>query len=565
MHSPQPTGSIRLSNLVIAFALALCGPKSELRAQSARPFSKDERAYYKKWVGVPAPAIGPTAQLGMNGPRITIEEFRGKRLLLFSFDSGNFVGGGRPIEQVAEELNAVNKAVSDAGADRLAAVGFTEGTEFFFPEDGLSEPMLALRRLPKFPLAPITNRHFKEPYSMLLRPGGIVIDRNGIIIAVYPRPMNPDEIAATSRLPDWSGPTQTPPLQDPWEGKEPPMPTRSFVRQWRKTIPSNAPNPMPSHRSPVIALGHGDWNRDGRDDILAINADGVMRVLDSDGKLQQEFTLPGRPNYVAPVIICAELKPTVVAAFQHPEGWPSEIPLISSNGRSVWTYGPTGAGIDSAAFADLDGDGKQELIVGYNGGAGLHVVSCDDERRWHVDSVANVWQVAGLDARGGRPGLVLCTSARGEITVFDNCGKLLRRIPNSGNYVTNFAVAEVNPQGDRQVLASWRARAGAPDFVVATDTEGNQLWKYPAQLPRRGPKHGALQAGELAGDGTKQWIIATAEGDLIVLDAAGKLLARLAQPGGPPACWTAVRRPNDTGLLIVSDTEGLDAYSLADR
>ncbi len=562
MHSSQ----FRYPIFPWIFSLTIaCATGSALQAQSTRPFSKDERTYFKKWIGVPAPSIGPAARTGMNGPSITIEAFRGKRLLLFSFDAGNFVGGGRPLDQIADDLVAVNKVLADAGAGRFAAVGFTEGTQFFFPEDGLSEPMLALRHLPKFPLAPITNRHFKEPYSMLLRPGGIVIDRNGIIIAVYPRPMKPDEIAAVSGLPDWTGPAGQSPQQDPWEGKAPPKPTRTFTRLWRKALPSKSRNPMPGARTPVISLGHGDWNLDGHDDLLAINADGVMSILDTDGNTQTSFALPDKPRCVSPVIASAQLKPTVVAAFQHPEGWPHEIPLISSNGRSVWTFGPASEGIDSAAFADLDGDGKNELIVGHNAFGGMVIIDCDNRPLWTNYNVGNVWAVAGLDARGSRPGLVLCTSGRGEITVFDNCGTLLRRIPNDGNFVTNFAAAEINPQGDRQVLASWPARAGAADFVVATDTEGNQLWKYPAQLPRRGPKHGAMQAAELAGDGTKQWIIATAEGDLIVLDAAGKLLARLDQPNGPPGCWTAVRQTNEPGLLVVSDAEGLDAYSFESR
>ena len=75
------------------------------------------------------------------------------------------------------------------------------------------------------------------------------------------------------------------------------------------------------------------------------------------------------------------------------------VPLtaIDPQGGKLWTQP---AGIDDVWAADLDGDGKDEVIVGYNGGKGLHVFGGDGEQRWKDTSIANVWHVTAGDLDG---------------------------------------------------------------------------------------------------------------------------------------------------------------------
>lgn len=532
-------------------------------AQSGNPLSSDEAAYYAKWVGVSAPAIGSNAKVGLNGPPITIEEFRGKRLFLFSFGAGNFVGGGRPHEKIKADLEAVNGTLRNTGEAHVAAVGFTEGVCFFFPEDNMSQELRTLRRVPTFPLVNITNRKFGEPYSLLRRPGGIVIDRNGVIVAVYSHEMSPPDIAGVADLPDWSGETRVAPLPDSANGKAPPAPTRTFSEAWKLPFEGARVLNLIGRRSPVVALGHGKWI-DDQDLVLAVDSSGKMRAIDSNGTVKQEYTLRPRPSPVSAVIQCSELRRDEIVAFQLPEGWPREIPLIGPTGQVRWTYQhPDDAGLDSVACADLDGDGCSEVIVGCNGSAGLCVVDCENKPRWKDTSIGNVWEVAGFDATNGRPGLVSCASADGVVRVFDARGNLLRKMPRLGKYCSKFAASEMNPRGDRQILSYWQAEAGSSDFIAATDIDGNLLWKFPVELAHRGPSHGAIRAAEMTGDGTKEWIVASASNELIVLDADGKLVARLAVPKGSSQCWTPVSRAERPGLLVVSNSKGIEAHVLS--
>jgi len=554
---------MRQANMFVALLLTALLRSPVSLAQSGNPLSSDEQGYYAKWVGVSAPPIGSNAKVGLNGPPITIEEFRGKRLFLFSFDAGNFVGGGRPHEKIAADLKAVNGTLSDAGAAHMAAVGFTEGVCFFFPEDNMSQQMRTLRRVPSFPLINLTNRRFGEPYSLLNRPSGIVIDRNGVIVAVYPHEMSPVEITGVAGLPDWTGETRGAPLPDPWDGKAAPTPTRTFAEAWKLPFEGARVLDLIGRRSSVIALGHGKWI-DDHDLVLAVDSAGKMRAIASDGTVKQELALRPSPSPVSTVIQCSEIRRGEIVAFQLPEGWPREIPLIGPKGRSLWAYQhPDNAGLDSIACADLDGDGCSEVIVGCNGSAGLCVVDCENKPRWKDTSIGNVWEVVGFDATGGRPGLVLCASADGAVRVFDAKGKQLRKMPRLGKYCSKFAAAEMNPRGDRQILSYWQAEAGSSDFIAATDMNGNLLWKFPIELPHGGPMHGAIRAAEITGDGTKEWIVASASNELVVLDADGKLVARLAVPKGSSQCWTPVSRAGKPGLLVVSNSKGIVAHALA--
>ena len=72
----------------------------------------------------------------------------------------------------------------------------------------------------------------------------------------------------------------------------------------------------------------------------------------------------------------------------------------SSDGSLLWTY-KNSDGVDDVWTADLDGDGRDEVIVGYNGSGGLHVLDPDGVLRWNT-KLGNVWHVAAGDLTGDK-------------------------------------------------------------------------------------------------------------------------------------------------------------------
>ena len=87
----------------------------------------------------------------------------------------------------------------------------------------------------------------------------------------------------------------------------------------------------------------------------------------------------------------------------------------------------------------------------------------------------------GIDAIGGRPGLVIFSNGE-KVFVVDSNGRDVGTISTESHDVFKVAAAEIDDAGERQVVSIWPANVGTADYAVATDLEGNVLWKYPVNL-----------------------------------------------------------------------------------
>jgi hypothetical protein len=90
-----------------------------------------------------------------------------------------------------------------------------------------------------------------------------------------------------------------------------------------------------------------------------------------------------------------------VVASIHEIWWPSQIALLDSNGKTISEYWHSG-GLDSMVFADLDGDGREEIIAtgvanGYDHQATLVVF--DPDRVYGASTeVRPEFQIHGMGA-----------------------------------------------------------------------------------------------------------------------------------------------------------------------
>ena len=98
------------------------------------------------------------------------------------------------------------------------------------------------------------------------------------------------------------------------------------------------------------------------------------------------------------------------------------MPWSKAPGKPLWSY-LGGGGVDDVWAADLNGDGLDEVIIGYNGGTGVHVLDHSGKLLWKNTAVANVWHVdAGNFAGDGRPAVVT-TSAAGKVHLLQADGR----------------------------------------------------------------------------------------------------------------------------------------------
>src|SRR4030095_14553861 len=126
---------------------------------------------------------------------------------------------------------------------------------------------------------------------------------------------------------------------------------------------------------------------------------------------------------------------------------------------------------------DLDGDQSDEVIVGFNGNVGVHVLNGDGQLLWKSTDIGNVWHVSAGDVLGQGLPQVVTTSARGQIHVFGNDGNA-RKDLDPGFYANMV-----------------RAGKTAAEQASATIFVGG------------GSSSGSLRLAALAGDGYMKWTI----------------------------------------------------------
>ena len=126
--------------------------------------------------------------------------------------------------------------------------------------------------------------------------------------------------------------------------------------------------------------------------------------------------------------------------------WSANVQAFDSKGQRLWAYPPpdnAGQGIDDVWPIDLDGDRSDEVIVGFNGNTGLHVLDSKGNVIWKVTTgIGNVWHVSGGNVFGGGKPAVVSTSAKGDVHIFTENGTK-RTDVNAGVYANMVRVGKV--------------------------------------------------------------------------------------------------------------------------
>jgi hypothetical protein len=188
--------------------------------------------------------------------------------------------------------------------------------------------------------------------------------------------------------------------------------------------------------------------------------------------------------------------------------WGSQLRAHDLNGNHLWTY-PRATGIDDVWTSDLDGDQSDEVIVGYNGGTGVHVIDGKGQLRWASTAVGNVWHVSAGDVLGqGRPQIV--TTGRGlRVHIFSGDGEE-RDVLTPGILGSHMVrVQKVSAEDNAAtIFVAGRKATALPPF---TSPSPPRRW---AELPP------ATVVAALSGDGARKWTLELPPSDVTVADVA---------------------------------------------
>jgi hypothetical protein len=231
--------------------------------------------------------------------------------------------------------------------------------------------------------------------------------------------------------------------------------------------PASAPVPALPVRwtfpGSFTCMAVGDLDGDKKAETIAGSADGCVRCLGADGKERWVFKMAHGVKAVWAGAL------GVAAGAED-----GSVCLLDRSGKPLWThtfpYYKREPVVRLVFGADLDGDGKQELICGTES---WHFYALDSrgKERWHYE---------GVHA--------------------STCG----------------VAADLDGDGKQEVLAGTEYY-----WWHAIGPDGKRSWNYRATV---GPHANCVATGDLNGDGKQAVVFGGADGNLHALDAAGKPL-----------------------------------------
>ena len=195
----------------------------------------------------------------------------------------------------------------------------------------------------------------------------------------------------------------------------------------------------------IGGLATGDLDEDGKDEIITSDSNKIV-TYDSSGNALDTIYVADNNR----IIRVADLDGDNHLDIIRFSIWGRNITAFNNHGEFLWQF-PTDSGIDDVAVYDIDGDGTQEVIVGFNGDTGLYLLDYTGDIRWQYTDIhfGNVWCVGGGDLNDDGSVEVVSTAASGNIHIFNAEGTLLEEFAQIYTffvYVDEFIGDSIGPE-----------------------------------------------------------------------------------------------------------------------
>ena len=300
------------------------------------------------------------------------------------------------------------------------------------------------------------------------------------------------------------------------------------------------------------------WSVVAKAGALAGNGRGTL--MTTAGRMAQQFDAQGKPvdafalGATARQLRLFRTQPKGVGDLLMFSVWERTLVAQKASGDLLWTHDDQD-GIDDVAVVDFDGDGRDEVVIGFNGGGGVLALDNAGKELWRFKEIGNAWHIAAGDVTGDKAPEVISTSAEGDLYVFDRTGKLLKKI-NAGCEAMHVGVFRPTAaSGDGQSLILTAGTNGEHETLEAIDFAGKTRWQWPVE-----PKNDAFET--IVVSSSRPWAaITTATGTIHIVDLdQGKPLARLTGKKPMPITW--LDQEGTSPLLVVSTGNKLAAYKV---
>jgi len=315
----------------------------------------------------------------------------------------------------------------------------------------------------------------------------------------------------------------------------------------------------------VTDISYGEHDSSDGSEMVIVGTRGAAFVK-REGKSEKSVLFSGmQTNHVDAV----DIEGDGVCEFLNRGSWSIPVALIDHEGNLLWTYSDHTDAVDDAAAGDIDGDGRLEIVVGFNGGGGVHLLDFKGKKIWE-DEDGNVWRVEIVDVdRDGRPEIVH-SNAGGQITVRDRDGHVLNRNkpfpndPESTSYFSHFSLTQWIGKNRQYALLA------ADDNLWVLDFDATVVAQLDAPLCRTlgGYARGTLlrrQSDKLQYYAT---LVAFPHWDKAILylhDSTEKLIYQEIIPGNGEAISTFAPEDGIAEILLVGVKDKVWKYSFVDK
>jgi hypothetical protein len=295
----------------------------------------------------------------------------------------------------------------------------------------------------------------------------------------------------------------------------------------------------------------GDWWSAANDRnsglIYVLGRNGQCAELNASGDVVREFELQDNTCLTLRVAqLSGKGRSAQLLTFSK---WVGQLKSYDFDGNPRWNYR---SGINDICPVDVDGDGADEVVIGFNGNTGLHVLTSEGKVLWQADG-ANLWHVSAGDVLGVGVPQVLTTASGGKVHIFGQDGKKIR-VLDPGFHAT--LVVATN-SGDILVAGKMT--------LASLSCDGEKNWSM--QLPFHAPTaisnvepnvHSAHVAKE-----HPRLAIASDWGEVFVVDTTtGRAIGHVNGQGRPQVCW-AKAETGGVSLLVIATGKAVNAFRVS--
>jgi len=286
-----------------------------------------------------------------------------------------------------------------------------------------------------------------------------------------------------------------------------------------------------------------DLNGDGDAEILTAAYESLIAV-DGAGKEIWRFDTAGRYS-TCPAVLEREEAPPLIFAGDNTGAFT----CVDGEGEVVWETTTKPIFCASPALADLDGDGKVEVIQGDKSGTVNVFDAFTGGLVWKRSVEGECASPAIGDVDGdGAPEIVMATGA-GKLYALDGAGEIVWKFDVGGtspDWATSSPILFSDSTGRTRVAAASRR-----ERFFCLDDQGNLLW----ERPTRGAVASALSAADFDADGRADVFAVTQLGVLYRFEEDGRALWDIDTQGRSLAAGAIIDLDGDGALEYVLCTQ----------